>query len=100
MPHLALGGLCTVFDLGHKLRLYPNALVGDALTVGLGFPNKRRQPLTQVGGGFLVKPMIHLSSVNQVVAFAAPDVDAVPMPAGLADAMADDQCVSRRALRS
>jgi hypothetical protein len=62
MPHLALGGLRPVFDLSHQFGLYPNALMSDALTVRLGFPDKRRQPLTQVEGGFLVKPVIYLAA--------------------------------------
>jgi hypothetical protein len=36
MPDFALGGFRAVFDLGQQLRLHPDALVRDALGVGLG----------------------------------------------------------------
>jgi hypothetical protein len=49
MPDFTLRGLRAVFDLGQQLRLHPDALVRDALGVGLGLADQRLQPLAQIG---------------------------------------------------
>src|SRR4051794_9053698 len=36
MPHLALGGFSPILDLGEQLGLDPDALMRDALGIGLG----------------------------------------------------------------
>jgi hypothetical protein len=41
MPHLALGRLRTVLDLGEQLRFDPDAAVRDALAVRLCFSDQR-----------------------------------------------------------
>lgn len=77
MTHLSLWRLCTVLDLGEKLRLDPNALVHDALGVRSGFSDRRLQPFLQVAGLHLVKSMIDLAGIDQIVAVAPANVDAV-----------------------
>lgn len=72
MPHLALGRLCPVLDLSEQLWLDPDALVRDAPSVRLRFPDQRRQALAQLGGRGLVEAMVDLASVEQVAAFARP----------------------------
>jgi hypothetical protein len=50
VPHLSLGRLGAVLDLGVQLRLDPDSLVCDAPGVRLGFADQRRQALAQLGG--------------------------------------------------
>jgi len=50
VSHLALGRLGAVLDLGEQFRLYPDALVRDPFSVGLGFSDQGRETLTQFGG--------------------------------------------------
>ena len=75
MAHLALGGLGSVLDLGVELRLHPDALVRDPLDVGLGFADQGREALAQLGGGLLVEAVVDLASIDQVIAFAAAEID-------------------------
>jgi hypothetical protein len=56
MSHLARRRLGTVLDLGKQLRFDADALVRDALDVGLRFSDQRRQALLQIGSGALSKP--------------------------------------------
>ena len=81
MPHLALGRFRAVLDLGQQLRLDPDALVRDPLGVGLGLADQRRQALAQIGGGCLVEAVVDLAGVDQVLALAAAEIDAVPFVA-------------------
>ena len=81
MPHLSLGRLRAVLDLGRELRFDPDALVRDPLGVGLRLPDQRRQALAQVGGRCLVEAVVDLAGIDQVVALAAADIDAVPFVA-------------------
>jgi hypothetical protein len=61
MPYLSLGRLGSVLDLGEELWLDPDALVGDALGVGLGLSDQRRQRLLQARGGCLVETVVDLA---------------------------------------
>ena len=44
MPHLPLGGLGAILDLGKQLRFDPNAAMSDPFGIGLRLANERRQP--------------------------------------------------------
>jgi hypothetical protein len=81
MPDFTLRGLRAVFDLGQQLRLHPDALVCDPLGVGLRLADRWRQPLLQIGGGGLVEAVVDLAGVDQVLALAAADMEAVPVVA-------------------
>ena len=81
MADLSLGRFGAVFDLGVELRLHPDALVRDPLSVGLGFADQRREALAQLRGGVLVEAVVDLAGIDQVIAFAATDIDAVPVVA-------------------
>jgi hypothetical protein len=81
VPHLALGGLCPVLDFGEQLGFDPDRLVRNLLRVGLGFADQRRQALAKVSGRLLVKAVIDLAGIDQVIALAPADVDAVPVVA-------------------
>jgi hypothetical protein len=41
MPHLALGGLGAILDLGEQRRLDPSAAMRDLFGVGLAPPDQR-----------------------------------------------------------
>src|SRR4051794_36628002 len=79
VPHLSLSRFSAVFDLGHQLWLYPDALVGDALAVRLRFADQWRETLAQVSGRSLVEAVVNFACINQVATFTAPDIDAVPI---------------------
>ena len=97
MADLALGRLGAVLDLGEQLRLDPDALVRDPLAVGLGLADQRREALAQVCGRLLVEAVVDLAGIDQVVAFAAADIDAVPIVA--VEREARDRSASRVARR-
>jgi hypothetical protein len=79
MTHLALCRFRAVLDLGEQFRLYPDALVRDALGVGLCLTDQRRETLAQFIRRFSVKPVIDFTGIDEVIAFAAADVDAIPV---------------------
>ena len=81
MPHLALGGLGPVLDLGEQFGLYPDPFVRDPLGVGLGLADQWRQAFSQRGGRPLVKAVVDLAGVDQIIALAPADIDAVPLVA-------------------
>jgi hypothetical protein len=81
MTDLALRRLDPVLDLGQQLRLDPDRLVCDPLRIRLGLAHQRRQLLAQLRRRGLVKPVINLPGVDQVLALAAADIDAVPLAA-------------------
>jgi hypothetical protein len=81
VAHLAGRALGAVLDFGKQLRLHPDALVRGLLGVGLGLSDQRRQPLSQIGGGGLVEAVVDLAGVDQVLALAAADMEAVPVVA-------------------
>jgi hypothetical protein len=47
VAHVALGGLCPVFDFRQQLGLDPKALLRDLLRIGLRLADQRRQLLMQ-----------------------------------------------------
>ena len=51
----------------------------DALRVGLRPSDQRIQPRLQVRGRGLVETVVDLAGVDEIVALAATDVDAVPL---------------------
>ena len=55
--------------------------VRDLLCVGLRLADQRREPLAQFGGRSLVEAVVDLAGVDQVLALAAADIDAVPFVA-------------------
>jgi hypothetical protein len=81
MPDLSIRRFRAVLDLGQKLRLDPDALVGHPLREGLRFSDERSQPLSQVRCGRLVEPVVHLAGIDQVIALAPADVEPVPLAA-------------------
>jgi hypothetical protein len=81
MPELALGRLSAVLDLGVQLRLHPDSLVRDPLSVGLGLADQGREAPAQLGGRLLVEAVIDLAGRDQVIVLAAADIDAVPIVA-------------------
>ena len=78
VPDLSVSRLRAVLDLGQKLGLDPDALVGDPLREGLRLPDERLESLAQVGSRYLVESVVDLAGVHQFVAFAPADVEAVP----------------------
>jgi len=78
VPDLSFGRLRPVLDLGQKLRLYPDALAGDPLGVGLRLAVQRLQPLLQVRRRGLVEAVVNFAGVDQIVSLAPADVDAIP----------------------
>jgi hypothetical protein len=50
MPHLSLGGLGAVLDLGQQLRLDPDTFVRNPLRIGLCLPDQRLEAPPQLGG--------------------------------------------------
>jgi hypothetical protein len=81
VPHLALGGLCPVLDLGEQLGFDPDRLVRNLPRVRLGLADQGRQALAKVSGRFLIEAMVDLAGIDQVIALAAADIDAVPIVA-------------------
>ena len=79
MPNLSLGRLRAILDLGEQLWFDPDALVCDPLRVGLRLPDQRLQSLLQVSGGSLVEAVVDLARIDQIVALAPADIDAVPL---------------------
>jgi hypothetical protein len=71
MPDLAFGGFHAVLDPGEQLRLDPDALVRDALRIGLCLPDQRRQALAQLGGRGLVEAVVDLAGIDEIAALAA-----------------------------
>src|SRR3954464_15021280 len=78
MPHFPLGGLGPVLDLGEELRLDPDALVGDALAVGLGLSHEWLQPLVKLNRRRLVESAVDLAGIDQFVTLASCEVYSVP----------------------
>src|SRR5690242_19655753 len=78
VPDLSLGRLRAILDLGEQLWFDPDALVRDPLRVRLRLPDQRLESLLEVSGGRLVKSVGDLARIDQIVAVAAADVDAVP----------------------
>jgi hypothetical protein len=56
VSHLALGRLGAVLDLGEQFRLYPDALVRDPFSVGLGFADQGVRRLRSSADDCLSKP--------------------------------------------
>jgi hypothetical protein len=79
VPHLSLGRLRAILDLGQKLGFNPDALVADALGIGLGPSDQGFKPLLQIGGRDLVDAVVDFAGVDQIVALAPADVEPVPV---------------------
>jgi hypothetical protein len=79
VPDLSLGRLRAILDFGEHLWFDPNALMHDRLCVRLRLPDQRLQFLLEVSGGSLVEAVVDLACVEQVIALAAADIDAVPL---------------------
>lgn len=78
VPDLSLGRLRAILGLGEQLWFGPDALMCDPLRVRLRLPDQRHQFLLEVSGGRLVKSVVELARIDQIVAVAAIDIDAVP----------------------
>lgn len=74
----SLGRLRAILGLGEQLWFDPDALMCDPLRVRLRLPDQRHQFLLEVSGGRLVKSVVDLARIDQIVAVAAIDIDAVP----------------------
>jgi hypothetical protein len=81
MPQLALGRFGAVLDFSQQLRFDPNPLVRDPLAVGLGLADQRCQAAAQLRGGCLIEAMVDLAGVDQILALAPAEIDAVPLSA-------------------
>ncbi len=81
MSDLSLGGLRAVLDFSQQLWFDPDALVRNTLRESLRLPDQRLQTLLQVGGRGFIKFMVDFAGVDQVVALATADVEAVPLRA-------------------
>src|SRR6478735_9034110 len=81
VPHLSLSRFGAVFDLGHQLWLHPDALVGDALAVRLRLADQRRQSLAQADRRRFREAVVDLTGIDQIVAFATAEINAVPIGA-------------------
>ena len=79
MPDLSLGRHCAILDLGQKLGFNPNALVADALGIGLGPSDEGFKPLLQIGGRDLVEAVVDFAGLDQIVALAPANVEPVPL---------------------
>jgi len=79
MSGLPLRRLCAVLDLREELRLDPDALVRDPFRVWLRLADQGLQPLLQVGGRAFVESTVDLACVDQILALAAADIDAIPL---------------------
>src|SRR3954469_18445810 len=78
MADLPLGGLGAILDLGVQLRLHPDA-PRDPLCVR--FCGSWREALAQLGGWILVEALGVLAGIDQLIALAAAEIDAVPVAA-------------------
>ena len=56
-------------------------LMRDPLGIGLGLPDQRLQPLLQVLGRGLVEAVVDLACIDQIVALAPAEIDAVQLAA-------------------
>lgn len=81
VPDLSLGRLRAILDLGQKLRFNSDALLADALGIGLGSSDKGFKPLLQFGGRDLVKAVVDFTGVDEIVALATADIEAIPFRA-------------------
>jgi hypothetical protein len=79
VPHLSLGRLRAILDLGQKLGFIPDALVAHALGIGLDPSDEGSKPLLQVGGRDLVETVVDFAGVDQIVALAPADVEPVQL---------------------
>ena len=78
MPHLALGRLRSVLDLSKQLRFDPDAFVRNPLGIGLCLPNQRLEAPPQLGRRCLVEAVVDLAGIDEVVALAPREINAVP----------------------
>ena len=69
VPDPSLGRLRAIFDLCQKLGFNPDALVADALGIGLGLSDEGFKPLLQIGRRDLVETVVDFASIDQFVAF-------------------------------
>jgi hypothetical protein len=81
MADLAFGRFRPVLDLGQELGLDPYAAVGDLLGVGLCLPDQRLEPRLKVLGRCRIEAVVDLSGVNQLVALAPRQIQAIPVGA-------------------
>jgi hypothetical protein len=79
VSNLSLGGLRAILDLGEQLWFDPDALMCDPLRIRLRLPDQRLQFLLEVSGGGLVKAVVDLARIDQILAPAPADIDAVPL---------------------
>ena len=93
MPHLALGRLARYSISASNLGFDPDRLVRDPLGVGLGLSDQRREPRAQVLCGRLVEAVVDLAGIDQIVALAPADIEAVPFVA--VEREAGDRSASR-----
>jgi hypothetical protein len=96
MPDLALGGLRPVLDLGHQLRLDPIRFMSHALRIRLRLSDQRLQAPAQLGRRFLVETMVDVTGVDQVLALAAAEINAVPVVAVERDRRSSASRAARR----
>jgi hypothetical protein len=52
-------------------------LVRDPLAIGLGLADQRRQAPAQLGGGGLVEAVVDIAGIDQVLALAPAEIDAI-----------------------
>src|SRR5689334_5365166 len=81
VPDLPFCRLRAVLDLGFQPGLDPDIFVGDPLRECLRLPDERLQPPPELGGRGLVKTVVDLAGVDEIVALAPTDVEAVPLGA-------------------
>jgi hypothetical protein len=79
MPDFALRRLRPVLDLGEKFWFDPDALVRDPFRVRLRLADQGLQAFLQVGRGCLVEAEVDLAGVDEILALAPAEVDAVPL---------------------
>jgi hypothetical protein len=79
MPDFALRRLRPVLDLGEQFRFDPDALVRDPLRVRLRLVDQGPQALLQVGRGCLVEAIVDLAGIDEILALAPAEIDAVPL---------------------
>src|SRR6476619_350047 len=70
MPHLALGRLGPILNLGQQLGLDPDAAMRDALAVGLGLADQRCKASAKHLRARAVETVVDLARVKQILAFA------------------------------
>src|ERR1700730_14041038 len=81
MPHLTLSRFRPVLNLRQQRRFNPNAAMSDALAVRLRLPDQRLETRLQFFGAVLVEAMIDLAGIDQLVALAPTQIQAVPFGA-------------------